>query len=140
MVLCSNFPLQVSQCPPDLLSCGPSLLPWPPCICAHALTCTRICPPWSPCGFKVLILIRFELTYCQSSFSCSSETTGSCHQDWDLGYKPVGRLVPTGSCGIKMRSSFPALSSQSGSQQVSCSAEDHLKRECVAQGAQQHWE
>lgn len=45
-------------------------------------------PPLSPCGFKVLILIRFELTYCQSSFSCSSEALGSYHQDLDLGPKP----------------------------------------------------
>lgn len=62
------------------------------CVCAR----THICPPpWSPCGFKVLILIRFQLTYCQSSFSCSSETLGSYQQGLDLGYKPPGRLVPT---------------------------------------------
>lgn len=49
-------------------------------------------PPLSPCGFKVLILIRFELTYCQSSFSCSSEALGSYHQDLDLGPMPWAGL------------------------------------------------
>lgn len=47
-------------------------------------------PPWSACGFKVLILIGFELTYCQSSFSCSSETIWSYDQDLDLGSWPTG--------------------------------------------------
>lgn len=84
----------------DLLHC--CALPSPPFVHAdvHANTLTHsltLTPPWSPCGFKVLILIRFELTYCQSSFSCSSETIGSYHQDLDLGSRPLGWPVPTGS-------------------------------------------
>lgn len=69
--------------PPSLF-----LLPRAPGVFVHSHTCTHACiclPPGSPCGFKALILIRFELTYCQSSFSCSSESTGIYHQDWDLG-------------------------------------------------------
>lgn len=82
----------------DLLCCCSPLSPPPPrvCLCVYPYVRTHTHtqhsrpPPWSPCGFKVLILIRFELTYLQSSFSCSSETTGSSHQDLDL-------LVATGS-------------------------------------------
>lgn len=72
-------------CPAPLLS-SPH-----PYALGHAHICTHMhifSPPLSPCGFKVLILIRFALTYCQSSFSCSSEALGSYHQDLDLGPKP----------------------------------------------------
>lgn len=72
----SSFIYPASLLPP-LLSPSP-----PPCAFVHAHICAHthihiVPPPLSPCGFKVLILIRFELTYCQSSFSCSSEALGS---------------------------------------------------------------
>lgn len=65
-------------------------------------------PPLSPCGFKVLILIRFALTYCQSSFSCSSEALGSYHQDLDLGPKPCWP-VHIGSPWTENKRSFASL-------------------------------
>lgn len=94
--------------------------PPPPGVFVHVHTCTHtyICPPpWSPCGFKVLILIGFELTCCQSSFSCSSETIRSHHRDLDLGCKPLGCLVPTGSPWNINERPFASP----GSQLVSCS-------------------
>lgn len=104
MFLCALVPQVSLYCPPDLLDdfsdllccCSPlSPSPTPGMLVrvlmrAHTHIQHSHPPPWSPCGFKVLILIRFELTYLQSSFSCSSETTGSSHQDLDL-------LVATGS-------------------------------------------
>lgn len=99
---------------------APSLLPPPPvcscvCSCVHTHTHTQHIhpPPWSPCGFKVLILIRFELTYLQSSFSCSSETTGSSHQDLDLGSGPCAAWSPLAARGIQMKGHLPAQPSWS---------------------------
>lgn len=75
-------------------------------------------PPLSPCGFKVLILIRFALTYCQSSFSCSSEALGSYHQDLDLGPKPCW-LVHIGSPWTENKRSFASLLPMKASPQFS---------------------
>lgn len=92
--------------------------------CAH----TGIHPrPWSPCGFKVLILIRFELTYCQSGFSCSSETVGSSRQDLDLGSSPCTALSPLAARGIQMKGHLPASPSWSVSESAALS-EDELNR------------
>lgn len=126
-----------------LLPWHPSLLlpapPRPPApaalgVCVHTHACTHICPPpWGPCGFKVLILIRFQLTYCQSSFSCSLETLGSYHQGLDLAISPRAVLFPPAVHGIQMEGCSPASPS---SQSVGKSAglQKITRREdCVAQ-------
>lgn len=127
----------------DLLCCPSPPVPPPPGGSMHAHTCTHtdICPPpWSPRGFKVLILIRFELTYCQSSFSCSSETIESYHQDLDLACKLLCCLVPIVSPQNKNERPFAGCPSWSVSQQVSCSIKRHLKRGPCGQGSWQPWE
>lgn len=91
-----------------LRHCCTPLFPHPH-LYMHTYAHMRIVPPPpSPCGFRVLILIRFELTYCQSSFSCSSEALGSYHQDLDLGPKPWARLSALVAYGLKTKGLLPA--------------------------------